>query len=668
MHYVLIILLCFITALAQGQIVEERMEQLAEIYIEENEGAGDFTEVYEWMTQMRQSKVNLNKAGIAELIELPFLNTSQVSQIIQHRQKFGDFISLYELQVLPSFSKETINKVLPFIFVNKKEETFKELLKKSRQSLTLRYLEDFEKPRGFNSAYKGKLGKTYLRFQNIIGKRASLGFVVENDAYEPILVKGQMVDYFSFCFQLKETGSMKNLVLGDYQANFGQGLILGAGFGGYKSYEATSMGSIFQGIKKYSSVNENLFLRGAATTIRLRQIEFTPFVSYNKIDATIKSGLDTSVQEVFFHNTQTSGFHRTESELANKDNLIKMDYGLQANYKFRNLNLGLTYINTTFSESKKRGEELYKILDVSGKEFDAISISYNYINKNTFVSGEFALQDGKKMATVNKLLMSLSNSSEVLFIYRNYAAGYFSPNGKSFGEKTNLSNEKGVYMGIKSALNYQWSFSLYGDYYTFPWLRYGVYAPTRGKDFALKINRTFNKKDNLYIRLKSESREVQWKGEALKKNVVAHQLKGRAHFNYSMHHKISAATRLEVSSYEEQNNLLFSKGILFYQELKYSINRKWKASIRGVVFNTEDYNSRIYTYEQNVLYHYAIPAFYDKGFRTYLLLQYKPIYTISFQAKLGRTNFTDRVELGSGNDLIYSSNKTSLTIQARIKW
>ena len=662
-------LLVFLSILAFGQFESEHLEQLAEIYIEENEDVGDFTEVYEWMQELYTNKLNLNKAELADLINLPFLKTNHITQILEHRSKFGNFLSVYELQVLPDFSKEIINRLLPFVFIIEKKESLAELIKDSKQQLFLRYQENFEKPKGFNSGvYKGAIGKTFFRYQNVLGKRASFGFVVENDAYEPVFKRGNIIDYLSMHFQLKETGIFKNIVIGDYQANFGQGLILGAGFGGFKSYEATTIGSVNQGVKKYSSVNENLFFRGVAATIKLKRLEFTPFYSINRIDASIENSLDTlDKEEFFFRNTQTSGFHRTEVEIENKDKLLKTDLGLNLNNSFGKLNIGLTYLNTQFSENKRRGERLYQLLELNGNRFSTFGLNYNYIYKNAFFSGEFALQNGDKVSTVNKLLLSLSSKSNALLIYRNYAPGYFSPNGKSFGEKANLSNEKGVYLGVNSTINYQWSFSIYGDFYSFPWLRYGVYSPSRGKDLAIKVNRLFSKSNNLYFRFKTESYGVSSGDHLVKQTIKARQIKSRAHFNYSLSPNIIAATRMELSSYEEQRGFAKSNGILFFQEFRFSLSRKWRASIRGVVFHTEDYRSRIYTYEHNVMYNFTIPALYDKGVRTYLLLQYKPLQLFSIQAKIGRISYFDREKIGSGNDAIEKSHKTSLTIQASLK-
>lgn len=670
MRYVLLAILFFSVHLIYGQSGEIDLEQLAEIYIEENEDAGDFTEVYEWMHSLYEHKINLNKASVEELISLPFFSTISVSEIIAHKRKFGNFISIYELQVLPSFDMDLIRKIVPFLTVKEKKVTIKELLVDNKQDVFVRYQDNVEKSKGQeNGAFKGTLGKSYLRYQSTMGKTVSMGFVLENDAYEPFLTEENTVDYFSIHFQLKNYGKIKNLCLGDYQANFGQGLVMGAGFGGYKSYEATAIGGVYQGIKKYSSVNENLFLRGAAITLKLANFEFTPMVSYNKVDATIRNIVDSlDSEEFFFQSTQTSGFHRTESEINGKNSLGKLDFGGNISWRFGKLKIGATAMHTKFSKIKVPGDKLYQAMDLQGREFTSMGFHYNYLLKNILFSGELAMQNKDKFATVHKALMSLSNSTDVLLIYRNYAPGYFAVNAKAFGEKVTVSNEKGIYFGISSALNYSWTVSMYADYYTFPWLRFGVSAPSKGKDFIWKLNRKFSKKSKIYLRLKWEQYEKNSRDEtSLSYLSTIHQYKARVHFDYAISSKIKGASRVEYSAFEEESTLEKSEGFLFYQEFKMDLSRRVKLGIRGTVYNTDDYNTRIYTYEQNVLYNFSIPAFYDKGFRTYLFIGFKPNYWISLQGKIGRTSYVEKTDFGSGNDLIDKPHKTTFTLQAKFR-
>jgi hypothetical protein len=55
----------------------------------------------------------------------------------------------------------------------------------------------------------------------------------------------------------------------------------------------------------------------------------------------------------------------------------------------------------------------------------------------------------------------------------------------------------------------------------------------------------------------------------------------------------------------------------FFDILYKPLLAPYAAVLRLQYFETDSYNSRIYAYENDVLYSYSIPAFYDKGFRYY---------------------------------------------------
>jgi hypothetical protein len=51
--------------------------------------------------------------------------------------------------------------------------------------------------------------------------------------------------------------------------------------------------------------------------------------------------------------------------------------------------------------------------------------------------------------------------------------------------------------------------------------------------------------------------------------------------------------------------------------------KPYSISARLSGFETGGYNSRIYAYERDILYYYAIPALQNLGFRNYILVNYK---------------------------------------------
>ena len=82
-------------------------------------------------------------------------------------------------------------------------------------------------------------------------------------------------------------------------------------------------------------------------------------------------------------------------------------------------------------------------------------------------------------------------------------------------------------------------------------------------------------------------------------------------------------------------------------------------------FETDGYNSRIYAYESDVLYSYSIPAFFDKGFRYYLNLNYDLTKKLSCWVRFAQTIYRNRNTVGSGLDEIQGNRKSEMRFQVR---
>jgi hypothetical protein len=80
-------------------------------------------------------------------------------------------------------------------------------------------------------------------------------------------------------------------------------------------------------------------------------------------------------------------------------------------------------------------------------------------------------------------------------------------------------------------------------------------------------------------------------------------------------------------------------------------------------FETDGYNSRLYAYENDVLYSYSIPVFFDKGYRYYLTLNYDLTNKVSIW--LGARIYRDKNLIGSGLDEITGNKKTEPKFQVR---
>ncbi len=90
-------------------------------------------------------------------------------------------------------------------------------------------------------------------------------------------------------------------------------------------------------------------------------------------------------------------------------------------------------------------------------------------------------------------------------------------------------------------------------------------------------------------------------------------------------------------------------------------------SARFAWFNTPSYSTRIYAYENDLLYTFSIPAYYGKGFRLYLNVTYKINPKIDVWMKVANTSWNDRETISSGYNEISGNQKTEVKFELRLK-
>jgi hypothetical protein len=82
-------------------------------------------------------------------------------------------------------------------------------------------------------------------------------------------------------------------------------------------------------------------------------------------------------------------------------------------------------------------------------------------------------------------------------------------------------------------------------------------------------------------------------------------------------------------------------------------------------FETDDYNSRIYAYESDVLYSFSIPALYGKGIRYYTNINYDLTRKLSLWLRWAQTVFQEQEVIGTGLDEIKGNKKSEFKVQMR---
>ena len=126
--------------------------------------------------------------------------------------------------------------------------------------------------------------------------------------------------------------------------------------------------------------------------------------------------------------------------------------------------------------------------------------------------------------------------------------------------------------------------------------------------------------------------------------------------------------RLEINKIDKKEEYK-ENGYLLYQDVIYKLN-KYPIALyfRYAMFDTDSYRSRIYSYENDLLYSFSLPAMYYKGTRTYLMLKYSVKKRIDLWLKYAITNYNNKDIIGSGLDEIKDNKKQEVKVQLRMRF
>ena len=206
---------------------------------------------------------------------------------------------------------------------------------------------------------------------------------------------------------------------------------------------------------------------------------------------------------------------------------------------------------------------------------------------------------------------------------------------------------------------------MYADVYQFPWLRYLVDAPGYGKDYLVQATFAPNKQLMIYSRFRSESNQHDLTGNATVTNylVFIPKQSWRTQINYKINPALTIRNRVDMLWYDKDEND-FETGFLIFFDLLYKpLLKPYSGNARLEYFETGGYNSRLYTYENDILYSFSIPGFYDKGYRYYINLSYDFKRNLSVWLRWAQTIYRNKTNVGSGPDEIPGNHRSEIKLQ-----
>ncbi|MCW5910741.1 MAG: helix-hairpin-helix domain-containing protein [Cyclobacteriaceae bacterium] len=667
---------CFSQDIARKEV---DLEQLVDELMAGQDEDFNYEELYENLALLLSHRADLNLVTAEQLRTLYILNEAQVQAILDYRNETGPFVSLYELQAIPQIDRQTFDRLIQFVTVPDPQSGLNRsllirILKERNNYLILRHDRTLERRRGYSpdaseaSRYTGSPDRFYTRFRTSRPGDFSIGFTAEKDAGEKIEWAPGRKQYgpgfLSFHAQVINKHKLKNLVMGDYQAQFGQGLVLGSAFGIGKNAEAVAaIRRANIGFLPYTSAYEAGYFRGVATSYQLsRSVTLNGFFSTRWRDGSLQAD-STGAWGV--SSLGTTGLHRIRAEIANQNSVRESNAGIVLSFKYKRLDAGTILHHTRFSVPLQRNATPYNQFYFQGDRNTNGSIFVNYAYRNVSVFGEAAYSFAHGAAAIAGSIMSLTPALDVALLYRNFSRSYYTFYSNAVSENSLPQNEQALYWGWKYTFNKKYWISGYFDWFRFNWLRYRGYSPSEGQEWLLRFNYKPSRHVSFFAQMREE-RKI--RNQSVESNLYSTAIGTKRNYwlnaSYQATPGLSLRTRAQFSSYALTAPP--TRGMALIQDITFQ-RRKFTLNGRYALFDTDDYDNRLYAFEKDVWLAFSFPAYYGVGVRSYVLVQYSISPAADIWLRWARTTYSNTETIGSGSETIIGNTRNDLKFQARIR-
>ena len=664
-----IYLLTAIEMNAQKNDWRNYIEQMAEEDMDET----TIENMFEELSFLEQNPFNLNVVTREELQRFPLISANQANAISDFLEKNRPVYTVFELRNVYMLDFSTVELILPFFYVGEmvqEKQPFKldEIIKNSRHNLQVRFDKTLNKRAGYsdfsdsilanypNRKYLGEDFYHSMKYSISYRDKFQVGIVGEKDAGEPFwqpnYKKGY--DHYGFHIILRGVGKLKTLALGDYRLSFGQGLVLNNDFMLGKGFMSDNVVKQTTTPKRHFSTAESGYFRGAAGVINIKNIDITMFYSFKSIDANVSSdGEITSFK--------TDGYHRVPLDMTKRNNTKEQVMGANINYRVNRFQIGVSGIHYAYSRMFNPTLRYYNEDYWRGRESMNFGVDYSYRFSKFNFAGETALSQNGTIAHIHTLQYRPSSLASFNVSYRDYPATYQAMYAKAFGEGGSVQNERGLYIGTTFYPVARVTVSMYGDMIRFPTSRYNVQEPSSALD--LYAMATYNlSRDNFFeVRYK-----FKWKDKNTKypdsntTTVLPYQTnKLRLRYLNTLRSGWYFRTTVDFANYQV---------LYFPHEFGYMISQNFGhrggKRIHGDgffgYFNSDTFNSRLYSYERNILSTFYMPSFYGEGFRAALSVRWNILDNLFFSVKCAQTRYFNRDVIGSGTEKIEGNKRTDV--------
>jgi len=650
----IVLVLLLITTIGSAQTVVTNQEEYEQEELQSrSETEHDLSDREELLDHLTRNPIPINFADPDQLSEIPWLNDLQIRNLLLYRKQYGYIVSPYELQLIEGFDRETIESIIPYIDFtkdkNKRKITAHALLNEGDDDFIFRP-SGFGKPK--DSAYMGSAIKLLLKYKYDWQNRVIAGFIFEKDPGEPLfkkpLKKFPGIDYVSGYIMISNTGLFKRLIIGDYHLRFGQGLAIWSGYNIGRTIFASGYTRKAPGIAQNSSAMETGFMRGMAATLAFKKFDLTGFLSVAPLDGRLDT-LDNVTS------LDTDGLHRDSLEWSRRHNITQVSYGGRFAWKHDVSVVGLNFISGRYSKDFASPTAVYRKYDFTGSQFSNVSLDHRLVLGKILLSGEVAINRSGNWAIIQNMLFQPLYGYTFFLSIRDYSPTYRAPFGNCLGESGLPQNERGVFAAITMLLSSKVTVRSFVDFYSYPWLKYRIDAPSSGYEHQFQLEWKASPKNLLILRIGNKNRPLNMPVDSNILNKVENQRR----LNIRLNLRNQLGKQITLQSRVEWNRLVktsgSSQGYLFLQDVAWKEKKERFGFTARFAYYSASYDNRFYTYENDHLFSFSTPMLYGEGTRMYLFSRVRFLKKQTVTFKIGYTK-----SVSKSTDVVASSD-TSVT-------
>jgi hypothetical protein len=531
------------------------------------------------------------------------------------------------------------------------------------------------RPDSTGSGFPGSPARLTTRIGLSYGRRLEAALTLDKDPGEALrwdpASQTYGFDHLAGNVTLRGLGPVETLILGDYTAEYGQGLALWQGLHFGKGRDpVSSLVRDGRGVVPFQSTSENRFFRGLAATVSLApSLSATAFASRRRRDATLDSTGGGEAAPVVARTLSTGGLHRTPSERRRRDALGLTTVGGALEYRTSRLVLGTAGYWDRFDRPLRPSDAPYRRFALSGSHA-AMGSAFGTLFLGPYtLFGEVARAPSGSYGGLVGASLSHEAGVEALLLGRRYPRSFQGLHNGAVGESGDTQNEIGVYAGARVQVTDDWRLSAYVDQYQFPWLRFGVPRPSGGIDTRVVAAHEPRPWLSSYVQVRAEREEAGTErpgpaGRPLAALRTEARQSARWHLEYTFREGLTLRTRLQGTRFVAGGSV--SHGLLLAQGVRLRPLEALEIDARIALFDTDGYAGRLYAYEHDLLYSFSVPVLYGRGQRSYVLAQYEPTEALTIEAKYGVTWYPHRQQIGSGRTATEGPRVREVRLQVRL--